>query len=157
MPNFEAFFNFVNAIGSGRTDDQFFWRGQRRSEWEIVSTLRRSPLAHHQDMHLKRFASAISRCTNLEYNLSNTNPDRERTELKIWSIGQHWGLLTPLIDFTIYPYHALFFAFAEPDDGYEKTRAIFALDGGKIQNFNFEITETQGRVPFRKKLEAPPY
>ncbi len=88
----------------------------------------------------------------MEYDVS-----QEQTKLKVWSLGQHWGLLTPLIDLTLYPYHALFFAFAEAQDATEDKRAVFALDVAEIQTLNFEITETHGSQRFQEKLGNPPY
>jgi hypothetical protein len=152
VPNFEGFFHFVSQIGSGGTDDQYLWRGQRRSEWKVDSTLARSSKANREDIHLHRFVSALARCTNIEYDVSN-----EGIKPKVWSIGQHWGLKTPLIDLCVYPYHALFFAFAEPDDSRNFTRAVFALDGAEIRSLNFEISESRGSRPFREALNNPPY
>jgi len=154
--NFEAFFHFVNRFGSGGTDDNYLWRGQKRSEWEIKSTLARASKAQYRDVHLSRFVHAIARSSEFEPDLSDPATS-EKTKLKLWSLGQHWGLLTPLIDFTVYPYFALFFAFAKSDPGYTGSRAVFALDAAQIPVVNFEITEVSGIQPFREKLDHPPY
>jgi hypothetical protein len=108
LPNIEAFFCFVSTICNDSIDP-LLWRGQRRSEWEIKSTLARE--GKSGDFLLQNYRDAVARCTNREFDLNG-----EAEKLKLWSIGQHNGLRTPLIDWTTYPFTALFFAFAEQDE-----------------------------------------
>lgn len=154
VPDFDAFSRFVN-VGFGDLDCEYLWRGQRRSEWEITSTLSRSG---KQEMgHLLNFRDAVARCADTEYDIADKNPDAKDARLRLWALGQHHGLVTPLIDWTVYPYAALFFAFVEPDDVPQEFRAVFALCWHEIQSLNFHISETDGMKPFKEKLEHPPY
>ena len=83
---------------------------------------------------------------------------RQVEEQKLWSIGQHNGLLTPLIDFTIYPYHALFFAFAEREiDETVEFRAVYAINQTIVKFINHEIIHDQGINIFNNALRNPPY
>lgn len=155
-PNISAFFEFVN-LGFGDTDGDYLWRGQRRCAWEITSTLARTG---KEDLaHLANFRNSVARCTNIEFDISNENSKAEEEKLKLWSLGQHHGLVTPLIDWTSYPFVALFFAFAEPEpdgDGAD-SRAVFAFSTSQAAGVNFEIVETQGLQPFKQRLDKPPY
>jgi hypothetical protein len=152
VTNFEAFFHFVCRFGANGTDDRYLWRGQRCASWKINSTLARDSKSHFKEIHLNRFLRAAARHSEIPNNVST-----DEEALKFWSLGQHWGLKTPLIDFTVYPYFALFFAFAEDDKRNKGSRAVFALDANQISSVNFEIIETLGIQPFKQKLDNPPY
>jgi hypothetical protein len=53
---------------------------------------------------------------------------RELTESEWWALGQHYGLATPLLDWTWSPFAAAYFAFEEPDDAHPTDyRSVYGL------------------------------
>lgn len=115
--------DFFNRLGV-----QLVFRGHRRFDWSLMPTLGRlttngivtEALAQAQ---LDRFKRAVrGRLTDA----AMVNEDDE-----LWSVGQHHGLMTPLLDWTYSPYVALFFAFHKDDSKEEAGnpyRAVYVLN-----------------------------
>lgn len=105
------------------------FRGQHKSCWDISSTLTRelsqltarflSPeqLEHEQLSVFKRKIRGMR----------GANP-QELSDDELWSLGQHYGLYTPLIDWTESPFIATFFSFEKPTQDENLYRAIYVLN-----------------------------
>lgn len=120
-----------------RLDTQYVFRGHRRYDWSMTPTLARvtsndiitESLAQQQ---LEMFRKAI-RGRVLDHSLLDDGPQDD----ELWSIGQHHGLMTPLLDWTYSPYVALFFAFAKEDQKDETDnpyRAVYVLNKSFIED-----------------------
>lgn len=117
---------FFDALGT-----EWVFRGHRRFDWSMTPTLGRltddgivtEKLANQQ---LNLFRKAI-RGRTTDHSLLEDGVDDD----ELWSIGQHHGLMTPLLDWTYSPYVALFFAFSKENRKDEKEnpyRAVYALN-----------------------------
>lgn len=117
--------NFFN-----RPKTQFVFRGHRRFDWGLMPTLARIPESGIidralADSQLGYFKHAV------RGRLSDNALVLEGEEDELWSVGQHHGLMTPLLDWTYSPYVALFFAFSKEDSEEEKDnpyRSIYVLN-----------------------------
>ncbi len=114
-----------------RADTQLVFRGHRRYDWSMTPTLGRlapSGIITQRlaDDQLTLFRQAIRGRTTDHVLLVD-----EKQEDELWSVGQHHGLMTPLLDWTYSPYVALFFAFSKEDQNDEKDnpyRVVYVLN-----------------------------
>lgn len=123
----------VKSDNTGR----YIFRGQRKEEWRLLPSLSRgiNPLTASQevvDHHRQSFLEA------LRGRRGPQPPDLDSDQ--IWALGRHFGLYTPLLDWTRSPYVALFFAFAEPNpEVYNGHRVVFALNTIRLAEKNTEL------------------
>lgn len=123
----------------------YVFRGQANAEWPLLSTLdrleKRFPTKRNYSGGTPAEFSIppVSRSTHLRafkelVRDKLSTADSPKTEQEWWALAQHHGLATPLLDWTFYPFIALFFAFEEryclDKDGRERRepreRAVFA-------------------------------
>ncbi|MCK9363476.1 MAG: FRG domain-containing protein [Syntrophales bacterium] len=129
--------DFNNVVKKLLNHPDYIYRGHRRNDWDLESTLTRlmknipsrsSALLDHKDVF--RYAIRGRR---------GSNPSVPSDD-ELWSLGQHHGLATPLLDWTASPYVALFFAFAESMPGDETdTRVVLALNETKVVKKSKEL------------------
>jgi hypothetical protein len=98
----------------------FIWRGQEH-DWPLISRFDRVVTYDRKERlrnHLEAFLRAI------QGRRGNNPPKLDKPE-EIWSLGRHYGLATPLLDWTESPFVAAYFAFNQSVGA--STRFIYGL------------------------------
>lgn len=111
LETWEQFHDLVKSYRSG-DDYEYVFRGQHNYKWQLQPTLDRlTPGAIHEEVARKQLRNfRLSIRGRVPSNINSRESDEE-----FWAIGQHHGLATPLLDWTLAPYVALFFAFVNED------------------------------------------
>jgi hypothetical protein len=107
--------------------DNVIWRGVANSQWCILSSLDR--FMRNNFIADRGRLSARLLVLYRQYLMEVESVVPEATD-DLWALGQHWGLPTPLIDWTRSPMVALYFAFASTDpttDPVDRTACIWKL------------------------------
>ncbi len=139
------------------------WRGQRDSDWSLTTTLDRlfqrlqilpadsNLLEKVSAKHLESFQLAAR-------GRRGVHPENLQ-ELEWWALGQHFGLGTPLLDWTHSPYAAAYFAFEDIDAPNESGfRAVYGLDAAAVTLKNEELANEEsletGRAPLIQIVDS---
>lgn len=122
-----------------KSQDDFLFRGQRRSDWGLSPSLAR--LSENGNISKK---IADKQLEQFRYSIRGRVKDVATLEdFDVWAIGQHFGLMTPLLDWSRSPFVSMFFAFEDDDPKEESpknySRAIFALNKTKLDKLGVDI------------------
>jgi hypothetical protein len=151
------FFDFLEqVIFPPGSKHQYIWRGQRRSDWSLSSSLDRlfqktgaierpqKELEELSKIHLRTFQYASR-------GRRGTNPVQLHADNEWWALGQHFGLATPLLDWTRSPFAAAYFAFEENPSDPTEYRVVYGLDSTAVVQRYAELQEgpsfEDGRLP----------
>jgi hypothetical protein len=126
--------NHLNDLLSDKLLDiknNYVYRGHQRSDWTLKPTLFRKSIDYdsfYEDKLINLFRKNI-------LGRRGKNPRTLNTE-ELFSLGQHFGMRTPLLDWSSSIYVALFFAFAEDIANPTPTRVIYGLNRLRIETYD---------------------
>lgn len=135
--------------------ETYIWRGQRNSDWDLVSTLDRlvskarvaaTKRSEFRRNHLDQFQYAVR-------GRRGPNPPIIENENEWWALGQHHGLATPLLDWTTSPFVAAYFSFIGQGLRQTRFRSVFALNRTGIEKKVQEIKKAVEIENKEKKAE----
>lgn len=143
------FFDFVEAEvfeAQSGFGNSYLWRGQRRSDWKLTTSLDRlyaqlnllkAPPSALEQMSLKHLESFKYASRGRR----GVNPALLPEDELWWALGQHFGLATPLLDWTSSPFAAAYFAFEDLASDPTEYRIVFGLNKALVDQKNKEFDE----------------
>jgi FRG domain-containing protein len=131
-----------NHKGGKSSPDQVFYRGHANPDWKLWSPLDRQLITQvgsdgntYWSVRKKKGLEWYdNKCSKILAHFKQSchgmsNIDSETSDDEYWALGRHFGLLTPLLDWTLSPYVAAFFAFAERLKYMEHGSHVYTLKG----------------------------
>ncbi|UXN35459.1 FRG domain-containing protein [Avibacterium paragallinarum] len=147
----------INIIDINNKIADSFFRGHSKESYELKSTLEREINAQNiinltKEKYDEIQKSYLLKCKQL---LRGKIPEQgllltDNFDDEIWAIGQHFGLKTPLLDWTYSFNIALFFAFKEPNKSSTNSDSEYRV----IYHLRMPIIDTDRIKIFEPKFDV---
>ncbi|MGO4888050.1 FRG domain-containing protein [Anaerobacillus sp. MEB173] len=154
-----------NDVISNLHYNEWVFRGQRDSVWELQSSFYREIKTHYEqpkniecvkieDKMIKEFYSSSHLYSSLEFNepINGDQKDWMKYRLEPLSVMQDYGTPTRLVDWTKSPYIAIFFAL----DGAVDDFCIYALNVQQLESFD-QTRYGSAYLDLKKDVFSPDY
>ncbi len=113
---------FHSVVKKFDNNTDYIWRGQKDDKLLQSSFDRHLPKDSNRQTELNKIYKTLEKRLKDLPNACNYEYD------EIWAIGQHYGLRTPLLDWTESPYFAAYFASYEKKEKQNNNRVVYALN-----------------------------
>jgi len=110
----------------------YIYRGQRCDYWRLEPKLDRLLKSKDRKEANETLIALLEKFKYASRGRRGTNPAELMGENDWWSLGQHYGLATPLLDWTSSPFVAAYFAFIDEGDNDSRYRVIYAIGKDSI-------------------------
>jgi len=156
-----SWLEFIENIENNFIDHkEYLFRGHRDSTWKLESTFDRK-YRDSQNKIESRLRINLSYEDLLKTHLENfkknsigkrINPNKKLSDSEWWALGQHYGLDTPLLDWTLSPYIALYFALFNPSEPKSGIRTLWIFSPFALQEI---AINQEPESEFIKEIDSP--
>jgi hypothetical protein len=128
------------------TISDYVFRGQSNAKWTLSSTLDR--LIEHARItgakkdDIDRFVKSHLDRFRLEIRGRRGDNPPKLADDELWALGQHFGLATPLLDWSRSPYISVFFALITINSD-DSDRVLWCLNQKKVKTINSGLSEDE--------------
>lgn len=126
-----SWFEFKEQIDSMYAEPDWIFRGQGNANWPLNSSIERMGCSEDDEVKIVQIFKAKAAVFSDKSNL----PDKDNN-IEWLSLMQNHGAPTRLIDFTMSPYIAAYFAFEENT---KYNRAVFCINGNNLYKKTKEL------------------
>jgi hypothetical protein len=133
--------------------NSLIWRGQRCENWSLEPTLDRIVKKQTDRSRDKFIQDHLNRFKFAAIGRRGANPTQISEDNDWWALGQHYGLATPLLDWTTAPFVAAVFAYVGEGEPQTEYRVVYALHKPTVEKWVERITKED--IDHREKLKNP--
>ena len=146
LSSWKYFSDYINQELLDYTD--YIYRGHGDTSWLLEPTIDRvikDPDSKKRNTHLNEFKFESR-------GRRGSNPPKISDENEWWALGQHHGLLTPLLDWTASPFVALFFAVSKAIEIESESCTVFCLFQNSVHKVN-KVIKDDKQIPLINGLK----
>jgi hypothetical protein len=140
ISDMKEYVDYVNQL-----PNHYIYRGHSSQKWYLKSTLERV-LDKNFAQDADRFEKYAIKEFESRYHLYDDSNIRPETKLQWLSLLQHYGAPTRLLDFSISPYIALYFALEFVDPSSKDDMVVYAIDYRELLSKSIEFIKTQDKA-----------
>lgn len=117
----------------------YVFRGHSNSVWRLQTTLQRNCAGKYTKEFAQKMEEYTLNVFKSKFHIYDKENEAPHSLLEWLSVMQHYGVPTRLLDFTLSPYVALYFAIESIELSCETDLALYAVNYSEINNYSLTL------------------